>query len=279
MPFAVATAGAAALGAGASIYNGIQGANAAKSAAAAQLAATQQADAIEQSQFNTAQADLSPFMTGGTNALAALQKLLNIGPGTSGGPTNPILQMLGIGANGQPTGSGIDPSAFQSSPGYQFQLQQGTNAITNSAAHNGGIGGNALKALQSFGQGTANQGWQQYLSNVSGGYNNLTGTLGGLIGNGQSAASAIAGDAINTGNQIGQNIIGGGNATAAGSIGSANALAGGINGAASSAGNGASMYALLSALQTGGGGAPPGWSLNNGNNATTYSPGYADAGY
>lgn len=256
MPFAVAAAG---IGAAGSIASGVMGANAAKSAASAQEAAAQTASNTELSMFDKTQANLQPFMGAGTNALSSLQKLLGIGPGGTGA-TNPMLQMLGIGPNGQSTTGGIDPSTFQSSPGYQFQLQQGEEARTNAAAASGGLGGNALKALTSFGQQTANQGWNQYLNNLSGAYSNLTGQLGGLVNGGQNAAAGIGNAAMATGAEVGGNQIGAGNAAASGIIGANNALTGGIGGA----GNALMQYLLGGQATTGGGQPSPYGSFVNG---------------
>ena len=231
MPFGIASAIVSTLGSavplGGTIASGLMGSNAAQSAAAAERAAANQASQTEMSMFNTAQSDLQPWMQGGNNALASLQKLLGIGPG-GGGATSPLLQMLGIGANGQSTG-GINPTNFQGSPGYQYQLGQTMNAVTNSAAANGGLGGNALKALQSNAKGLANNDWSQYLSNLNTGWQGLVSNLSGLSNTGLSAANSIGNAALTTGKEIGGNQIGAGNATAAGTIGSANALAGMIN--------------------------------------------------
>jgi hypothetical protein len=233
------------------------GANAAKSAASTEASAFNQASTVEQNQFDQTKGFLQPFQTGGTNALAALQKLLNIGPGTSGGASSPILQMLGIGTNGQPTGSGINPATFQGSPGYQYQLQQGTNAVTNSAAANGGLGGNALRALQSTGQGLANQNFQQYLQNVSGGYQGLVGNLSNLTGTGATAANSLASASQNLGESLGSNTIGAGEAIGSGILGSATAIGSGILGSAKALGGGVTgvgQNALLASLMNGGGG-------------------------
>lgn len=240
MPFAVA----AGIGAVGSIASGVLGSSAAQSASAQQAAAAEKSLAVQQHQFDIAQNDLQPFMQGGTNSLSSLQKLLGIGPGGQG-PTNPMLQMLGIGPNGQPTGGGIDPSTFQSSPGYQFQMQQGTDAITNSNAARG-IGGNALKALQSYGQGTANQGWQQYLTNVGGAYGDLTGNLTNLTNVGAHAGQAMAGNAMTSGQLQGQALDDIGNANASGIMGGANAITGGIKGV----GGSLTDYAMGNYLQS-----------------------------
>ena len=244
VPFAVA-AGVGAVG---SIATGLIGANAAGKAANAQEQAAQLASNTELQMFNQQQADLAPYQAGGVNSLAALQKLLGIGPGGAGA-SSPILAMLGIGANGQPTGGGINPATFQGSPGYQFQKQQGLNAVTNSAAANGGLGGNALKALTSYGSGIANQDWYNYLGATNSAYQGLVGNVAGLTNLGENAAAGAGAGALATGSQVGANQIGAGNAAASGIIGSASALGGAVNGV----GQNALLYALMNSQNSGGG--------------------------
>lgn len=227
MPFSTAALVAGGASAGGSLLSGFMGSSAAKSAADAQARSAQAASVDERNQFNTASAGLQPYQAAGTNALSQLQRVLGIGPGGQG-PTNPILQMLGIGTNGQPTGGGIDPSTFQSSPGYQYQFQQGQDAAVNAASRGGGLGGNALKALQANGQGLANQGWQQYLGNVGSGWNTLTSNLGSLVGSGQNAANQVGQWGMNLGTELGANDTGVGNALASGIVGSNKALTGGL---------------------------------------------------
>lgn len=53
------------------------------------------------------------------------------------------------------------PQDLQNEPGYQFQLNQGTEAINNSASSKGTLqSGNTLKALTEFGQGLAGTSYQ-----------------------------------------------------------------------------------------------------------------------
>lgn len=225
--------------------------------------------------YDQAQQGLSPYINAGTNALGDLQKMLGIGPGGAG-PTSPVLQMLGIGPNGAPTGGGINPSTFQGSPGYQYALQQGTNAVTNNAQ--GNLGGNQLLALQQKGQGLANQNWNQYLGNVGNSWQSLVGNVSGIAGNGQNAATDLAGMGLKTGALVGGNQIGAGQAQAAGTIGSANQIENMIKGLTSSAtmgltgttgGGGGTggggdtaglLRAFLTMLQSGGGGGGGGFS-------------------
>lgn len=132
---------------------------------------------------------LSPYASSGQNAL------------------NSLVGALGIGPNGE--FQGFNPDTFQGSPGYQFQLNQGIDAIQNSAAARGGVvSGNTLKALQSYGQGLANQDWYNYLSQLYG----LT-RLGSASAAGQ-----------------GQFLVGAGNANASGTAGATKAIQGGIGG-------------------------------------------------
>ena len=279
MPFA-AILGAGALNAGGSLLSGILGSNASSKAAGQEIAAANQAIGYEEGNYNTAQTNLDPFIKGGQNALTALQAMLGIGGGGQGGAYNPVLAMLGIGPTGQPTGSGINTSSFVASPGYQFQLQQGENAVTNSAAANGGLGGNALKALTNYGSGLANQSWQQYLGNVNSGWNSLTGELGSLAGSGQQAATNLGQIGTSVGSSVAGLMTGAGNAAAAGTIGSTNALTGGINGlinglttnslSGSNGGNnnGNAVGALFNLLQGGGGGTN--FQANGWNNPTNW---------
>jgi hypothetical protein len=169
--------------------------NAASSAAKKEQGALTNASNIEQQQFAQTEGNLQPYITGGQNAFSALQSALGIGTGGGAGT--------------------INPASFQASPGYQFQLQQGLNGVQNATSNTGGVGGgNALKALQSYGSGLANQGWQSYLSN-----------LGGIASSGQNAATQLGNFGASMAGQIGQNTIdsglaGAGNAMAQGNIGS-----------------------------------------------------------
>src|SRR5579863_4685737 len=61
------------------------------------------------------------------------------------------------------TGKFTAPTAAQAeqTPGYQFQLQQGENAMQNSAAAQGGLlSGRTLASLNNYAQGTASENYQ-----------------------------------------------------------------------------------------------------------------------
>lgn len=244
----------AAISAVASIGTGLIGADATKSAAKTQADAANNATEMQRGIYNQTTQNLSPFLQGGTAAFGDLQKMLGIG--SAGGPTSPVLQMLGIGGPGGTGGTGsINPATFQGSPGYQYQQQQGQEAVTNSAAANGGLGGNALRALLGVGQQLGNQGWQQYLGNVGNAWQQQIGNVSGVANMGQNAAVKQGGFGEAFGAQAGTNTIGAGNAMAAGQVGGANAMTGGFTNA---------LQAILTQMQGGGGGGGGGMDLFSG---------------
>lgn len=93
-------------------------------------------------------------------------------------------------------------SAYSNSPGFDAQLAAGTRAIDQSGAARGQAqSGATQRALQGYGQDLYNQGYQQYLGQLSG------------VGNqGMAGASGLQGNS----NQFGQLAIGAGNAKDAG---------------------------------------------------------------
>lgn len=108
---------------------------------------------------------------------------------------------------------------FLKTPGYDFQLSQGMDALQSTAAARGGLlSGATMQAAQGFGQGLANQEYGNYLSR-----------LGNMAGSGQAAAGNAANAGANYQSSANNALAGIGNAQAAGAIGSANALSSGIN--------------------------------------------------
>jgi len=72
-----------------------------------------------------------------------------------------------------PTGQ----QALDQDPGYQFRLQQGLDALQNSAAARGGLGDpNTLRAVQDYGQGAASQEYQNAYNRALQTYQTNTGT-------------------------------------------------------------------------------------------------------
>lgn len=62
---------------------------------------------------------------------------------------------------------GPDFSSFYQSPGYQFRMQEGMNALTGNAATRGALqSGATLKALQKYGQNYASNEFGQYMNQL-----------------------------------------------------------------------------------------------------------------
>lgn len=160
------------------------------------------------------------------------------------------------GANGA-DGSARAVANFQASPGYQWQLGQGLQAIDRQAAARGGLmNGRAVKAAESFGQGLASSEFDKY-------YNRLF----GLSQGGQAAATTQAGidmtSAAGRSNAllgVGQNVAAQGTANSAMNMGSAvnqaSIYGNGVSGVAGALGNAGNnlLYAYGRGWLGGGGG-------------------------
>jgi hypothetical protein len=200
--------GAGVLGIGGSIASSVIGSNAATTAANAQVTAAQTAANTQLGIFNQTQSNLAPYNQAGQSALSQLASLFGL---SSGGTT-------GTGPTAS-TAAGAT-SALTNYPGYQFGLQQGTQALDRSAASNGLLlSGGQLKAAQQYGQGYAMQNaWNPYVSQLN--------TTAGL---GENAAATTGNIGASTGSSVANSQLAAGQASASGTVGSANAITGGIN--------------------------------------------------
>ncbi|MBV8474514.1 MAG: tail fiber domain-containing protein [Hyphomicrobiales bacterium] len=129
----------------------------------------------------------------GSNALtsnytAGLQPFLQ-NFATAGQGATQLGNVLGL--NG-PAGSQAALQTLQATPGFQFQLGQGNNAINAAAAANGTLGsGNQMLALANYDQGLASTT-----------YNNYVNQLQPYLGMSSSAASGIGGMYGGLGNSL-----------------------------------------------------------------------------
>jgi hypothetical protein len=255
-----------AISAGGSILSGILGASAADKAAKQQAAAGQQASnlagaagtqaqAAQQSQLKSEGANEQPFVGAGQQAVGSLSNLL--------APGGQLTQ--GYGSFTAPTGV-----TEQNDPGYQFRLQQGQNALQNSAAARGGLlSTGTAKNLNDYAQGAASQEYGNVYNRALGTYqtnqnnfntnnSNLYSRLFGIAGLGQNAASSLnnvqqqgtnslTGNLLATAQLQGSDITGIGNAQAAGTIGQANAIGGALSNGANAIGQGVTLSSLLGA--------------------------------
>ncbi len=229
------------IGAVGSLAGGAIQAGSAQSAANTQASALNQASAIQQGEFNTIQGQLAPFYNTGVNAGSPLAQFYGVTP--SGFDANaPFLQPISyrVGAPPSPDDASLRTN-FQASPGYQYQLQQSSDAIQNSAAgKTGAVSGNMMKALQTNATGLAGQDWWNYYQQLVNNYGqryadeqlrrtNATQVWGGLAGAGQNAAAQMGGFGTTAATNIGSNIATAGSAQAAGQIGAGNAFSNAFN--------------------------------------------------
>lgn len=140
--------------------------------------------------LNSGQTNALGSLTDAANAYTPLSSLAN----QYGTGVNMYLNSLGL--NGA-AGNQAAQNAFQSGPGYQYQVDQSLNQ-TNRAANAAGMlnGGNTLSALQDRASNLANQNYNQWQTNLAGLVNpQLQATSG--------AATGIAGADTNKANVYG----------------------------------------------------------------------------
>jgi hypothetical protein len=218
------------------IVGGILGANAAGDAANAEVKGAQQAQQLEkQNQTdaltaqttaleNTTNAE-KPYQALGSTAANSLSTLL------SNGFTAPTLEQA------------------EATPGYKFALQQGTQAINENAAANGTLlTGNTGTALENYGQGLAENAYQQTYNNALAQYQTNVGAAQGAVNTGVTSTGQLANanyqTAGNTANidmtaaqQQAQQINNAAAARASGYLGKANAYSSMVGGIAGGVGN------------------------------------------
>lgn len=237
------------LGGVGSLFGGLFGSNASNQATQQYVQGLQQAQNSLGNSQSQALSNLSPYLQAGSQATGTLSQMLAT-PGQ--GLLTPWTQQF------------TAPTAEQAAqtPGYQFQLQQGENALQNSAAAQGGLlSGGTLAGLNNYAQGVASTNYQNTFNNALTQYqqayqsflnnqNNTYSRLAGLSGQGLSAAGNAGNIITGIGGDIASLYGQQGAARAAGTIGSANALGGILPGMS----NSLLQYGLLSQLNGAGGG-------------------------
>jgi len=193
-----ATAGTAALiGAGAAAAGGIAS-NLMRKGEVSQ--GQEQANAAQQGFYDQARTDLLPFITSGQNALAPVSSTSGPTPWSVGGGTDVAGQLSGIYGPDQATAAMAN---FRTDPGYQFRFDEGVRAVdANAAASHMLRSGATGKALEKFGQGLADQGYQTYLSNANTGFTNYYNRLMDLSKLGENAAAGVGNAGVTTGQGI-----------------------------------------------------------------------------
>ena len=192
--------------------------------------ASQQQIAYQQQALQQMQQNLAPYQAIGTSVLPQLLTSL----GYQGQ----------FGSNGQLTGvSGqgfqFNPSNLENTPGYQFTLGQGLNAVNNQQSamglNNSGAQG---KALANYATGLAQNTYNQQYQNALNTYQTNANQLGGLLSLGQNAAAGVGNAAYNAYGAMG-------NAAAAGTVAQGNQGANTFNSLLGAAGAASKIYAAM----------------------------------
>ena len=176
------------LGAGVNLFGGFATANAAKKAGKAQQQAAQQAAA-----------NFRPYSQLGDYSAGQLQGRLN---------NNALL-------------GNFTMADLENDPGYQFELQEGNQAIDRAAGSRGGrYSGATLKALQRFGQGLASTRFNEAYNRDNTDKTRTYNMLSGGVNAGQGAQGTVGNFLSNAGA-----------AQASGDVGANNAIWQGFGGA------------------------------------------------
>lgn len=186
--------------AGGNVLGGLLQYDAADKAADANLAGVNAGIGEQRRQYEQNRSDLAPYRTAGYSALDKLQSLID---------------------SYQP----FDGAELQRDPGYQFGLNEGRNAIEQSAAARGSLlSGKTLKDLARYATDYAGTKFNERGAFRMGERAQRYNELAGLSGTGQSAAmgGAQIGSGLST--SIADLLGSGGAARAAGIVGGANAL-------------------------------------------------------
>lgn len=174
------------------------------------------------------------------------------GIGSTANLVNPSLGGFGSLAQGW-QGQFVAPTGATevNDPGYQFRLQQGVNALQNSAAARGTLlSGGTAAGINAYGQdyasneyanvygralGQYQQQYQQFMQNQQNEYNRLAGLAQGgqqtaeTLGQfGQAAAGNVGNLLMGSAGQVGQYMTNAGQAAAAGDINAANQWGGAL---------------------------------------------------
>ena len=183
--------GAAGISSLTSLYGASQIGKAATTAANIGSGAADRATQLQREQYDQTRADLAPYRTAGTNALARLTA------GTA--PGGEFTKQFGM-------------SDFEQDPGYGFRMSEGLKALDRTAAARGNLlSGSTLKGAQRYGQDLGSQEYERAFARAQTNRSNLLNPLQSLAGVGQTSTNQgiVAGQnfATNVGN-LGMNAAG-----------------------------------------------------------------------
>lgn len=223
-PVTAITAGAAVVGAGASIFAGNQASKAAKDAAKEQKKATKAAITAQEKALERQIGLQEPFRKFGVNAMPEYAKASEYAP-------------FGI-------------NQFQADPGYQFRMSEGVKALERSAAARGILqSGQTLKDITRFGQDVASQEYQSAFQRYLAERQQRLQPLEYRIGIGQNAASNQGANIGSTAANVGNLTTSLGDIRSAGIMGQSNAYVNMLGNIAGLATQGANAYGQYQAAQ------------------------------
>lgn len=209
-------------------------------AAKTQAGAANHAADVQLSMFNRIEGEMQPYKDAGAQSLQAVMKGLGIGDPNATGP-------VGYGAFTIPFGL----QQFQESPAYQFNLQQGKDAIDKAAAARGNFyAPKTLQDMAKFSQGLASNEYQNAFSNYNTSLGNIWNRLTQISGSGQNAVANTGAMGLQSANNQGNYLTQGANASAAGNMAFANSANQAIGGATNA-------YVLSQILKNNQGGMTP----------------------
>lgn len=159
---------------------------------------------------------LSPWSSTGESALNKINNLLGLGELSSATSNDGKIYVDPANAKNLQTQALAD---FQTTPGYQFRMDEGVKGLDRSAASRGLLrSGAQQKAITNFGQGIASEEYGNYFGNLM--------SLAGMGGQAASSANSTSGQLVTgAGNMMTQ----GGIARGSGYAEGAKALASGIS--------------------------------------------------
>ena len=199
---------------GAAVVGGVSSAYGASQAAGAQSDAANKAGAMSYDMWNQTRQLNDPFIGEGYDALKALKQQTGSLPGGGYDPNAPLARQFTL-------------ADFKASPGYQFNLQQGTDALNKAANARGNFfAPQTLKDLSGFTQGMASNEFNNERNYFTNWQQRVFGNLFNMSAAGQNAVNqqgqfgmTAAGNAASAGMQAGD-------ARAAGIMGATNAFTG-----------------------------------------------------
>ncbi len=157
--------------------------------------AVQQGNQVLSNVYGNEKSNLDPYLQAGQQGISSLSSMLQ--------PGGELTRQFSY-----------SPTDLQNDPGYQFQLQQGSQALARQSASQGqSLGGGEKAALAQYSQGLAdttyNNAYNRALTTFQTNRQNTLQPLNTLINAGQNATGQFNNASQNYGSQTSQNLIGG----------------------------------------------------------------------